>query len=133
MTDAQELADRYVAVWNETDDEARRRAIAALWTPQGAHYVGEREAHGHAALEQRIAGSHDKNVRLNRNRFRAVRNARALRDVVTFNWEMLPQDGVQVLATGLEFLIVDAAGQILVDYQFVVAGAPAPAIANSSA
>lgn len=129
MTDAQRLADRYVAVWNETDHEARRQAIAALWTPQGAHYIGEREAHGYAALEQRIAGSHDKNVRLNRNRFRAVRNARALRDVVTFNWEMLPRDGEQVLATGLEFLIVDPAGRILVDYQFVLANAPAAAAA----
>ena len=127
MTDAQRLADRYVAVWNETDAEARREMITALWTPEGAHYVDTREARGYAALEQRIAGSHEKNVRLNRNRFRAVPNARALRDVVTFNWEMLPQDGERVLATGLEILIVDRAGQILVDYQLVLAGAPAAA------
>jgi hypothetical protein len=129
MIDAQQLADRYVAVWNETDAEARRHAIMSLWVPDGLHYVDTREARDYAALEQRIAGSHDKNVRVNRNTFRAVRNARALRDVVTFNWEMRPQDSERVLATGLEILIVDDAGKILVDYQFVLGRAPAGAAA----
>ena len=30
MNYAQRLADRYVAVWNETDPDHRRRAIAEL-------------------------------------------------------------------------------------------------------
>ena len=129
MIDAQQLADRYVAVWNEIDAEARRQAIAGLWAPDGQHYADAREARGYGALEQRIANSHDKNVRMSRNCFRAVRNARALRDVVTFNWEMRPQDGERVLAAGLEILIVDDEGRILVDYQFVFGRAPAVAAA----
>ena len=129
MTDAQRLADRYVTVWNETDPQKRREAIACLWVTNGLHYVDTREARGYAALEQRIAGSHEKNVRINRNRFRAVQNARALREVVTFNWEMLPQDGEQVLATGLEILLTDPEGRILVDYQFVLGRPPAAAAA----
>lgn len=116
--DAQALADRYVAVWNETDEERRREAIAALWVPDGQHYVGAREARGYEALEERIRGSHEKNVRDDGNRFRAASNARLLHDVVTFYWEMLPADGDTVLATGLEYLSVDGEGRILVDYQF---------------
>jgi len=54
MNDAQYLADRYVAVWNETDPDRRRRAIAELWTPDGRHCVDTREAHGYDALEKRI-------------------------------------------------------------------------------
>ena len=123
---AQDLADRYVAVWNEPDAEARRRAIAALWAPDGGHYIGTREAHGYAALEQRIAGSHQKNVRDGGNRFRVVTGARALRDVVTFFWEMLPAGSETVVATGLEFLIVDDQGRIITDYQFVLDRALAP-------
>ena len=118
MSSAQQLADRYVAVWNETEAEPRRRAIAALWTPEGRHYVGEREAVGYAALEQRIVGSHEKNVRDGGHRFRAAQDARALRDVVTFHWEMLPANGDMVVASGLEVLVVNDAGRILVDYQF---------------
>lgn len=126
MTDAkpinaQALVDRYVDVWNETDEERRRAAIVALWAPDGQHYVGTREARGYEALEARIRGSHEKNVRDDGNRFRAASNVRLPHDVVTFYWEMLPADSDTVLATGLEFLAVDDGGRILVDYQFVPA------------
>ena len=118
---AQQLAEHYVAVWNEPDPEARRDAIAQLWLPDGAHYVTTREARGYAALEQRIIGSHDKNVRDAGFMFRAVKNAQALRDMVTFNWEMIRPSSTDVLAVGLEFLQLDADGRIASDFQFIVA------------
>jgi hypothetical protein len=102
-------------------------AIADLWVADGLHYVGTHEARGYDALEPRITGSHAKNVRDGGHRFRAVQGARALRDVVTFFWEMVPADGEEVVATGLESLIVDADGRIRVDYQFVLDRALAPA------
>jgi hypothetical protein len=118
MFNAQELANRYVAVWNETDPERRRQQIAALWVPDGQHYVDVREARGHAALEQRIIGSFNKNVRDLGHRFRAVQDARTLRDIVTFHWEMLSA-GDRVVGRGIVVLSVDADGRILVDYLFV--------------
>ena len=118
MLDPQTLADRYVAVWNEKDEARRRDAIASLWVPNGQHYVQGREAQGYEPLEKRIRGSHEKNVRDDGNRFRAAPGARRLRDVVTFYWEMLPANGDTVLVRGLEFLIVDDEGRILIDYQF---------------
>lgn len=120
MDTPQQLADRYVAVWNETDPERRRHAIADLWTADGQHYVNAREVRGLDALDQRVTGSHEKNVRDNGYRFRAKPDARALHDVVTFHWEMLPADSEAVVATGLEFLIVDPQGRILIDYQFIL-------------
>jgi hypothetical protein len=117
---AQQLAERYVAVWNEPNPAVRRDAIAQLWLPDGVHYVTTREARGYAALEQRIVGSHDKNVRDGGFMFRAVKNAQALRDVVTFNWEMIRPVTGEVLAVGLEFLQVDADGRIVTDFQFIV-------------
>lgn len=119
--DPQQLADRYAAVWNEADPAARREAIARLWVPDGTHYVTTREARGHAALEARIAEAHDKNVRTNGHAFRAVKNAQTLRDVVTFNWQMVRPATGEVLAVGLEFLHVDAQGRVVSDYQFIVA------------
>ena len=119
--DAQQLADRYTAVWNEADPDARRAAIAQLWLPDGVHYVGTREACGYAALEQRIIGSHEKNVRDAGNCFRAMPDAQALRGVVTFHWQMVRPGTQEVLATGLEFLQVDADGRIACDHQFIVA------------
>lgn len=120
MSEAQQLADRYADVWNATDAVARRKAIAELWAPDGLHYVRTLEARGHEALEKRIIGSHEKNVMVGGYRFRAARNAQALRNVVTFNWEMVPAAGGAVAAVGLEFLVVDDQGRIACDYQFIV-------------
>jgi hypothetical protein len=121
MTHPQDLADRYTAVWNESDPSARRKAIAALWAADGVHYVRTLEARGYDALEQRVTGSYSKNVGGAGNRFRAVPNAQILRDTVTFNWEMVAPDGRKVLAVGLEFLRLDDRGRIVADYQFIVA------------
>jgi hypothetical protein len=119
MTDVQNIADRYIAVWTEADPSARRDAIAELWIPEGRHYVGTRSVQGYDALEKRITESHEKWVRDKRNRFRAI-DAKGLHDSVTFYWEMLPPDGDTVLAVGLEFLILNEQGRILTDYQYVV-------------
>ena len=32
---AEQLADRYMALWNEPDADRRRRMIAELWTEDG--------------------------------------------------------------------------------------------------
>ena len=48
-----------------------------------------------------------------------MKNAQALRNSVTFNWEMVAPDG-SVAVAGLEFLVVDELDRILVDYQFIV-------------
>lgn len=117
---AQALADRYTAAWNQPDATARAAEIRALWTENGEHYVREREVRGYEQLYVRVAGSYEKNVLGNGFRFRAVADAQRLRDVVTFHWEMIrPQSG-EVLATGFEVLQLDADGKILVDYQFLV-------------
>ena len=119
MEQAQEIANRYIAVWHESDAQIRRDLIARLWVEDGLHYVGEREAHGYDALEKRIIGSYETNVRDGGHRFRAA-NARTLRDVVTFDWEMIPAGGGEVLATGREILLLAEDRRILVDYQFVL-------------
>ena len=37
MSDHTTLAERYIAAWNETDADARHRAVAALWTDDGRY------------------------------------------------------------------------------------------------
>src|SRR5918998_4556238 len=36
---AAELAEKYIALWNEPDDERRGRMIAELWTEDGRHIL----------------------------------------------------------------------------------------------
>jgi len=119
MDESQNLADRYVDVWNETDQERRRIGIAELWVPEGIHYVSTFKAAGYDELEKRIIRSHQTNVLDGNFRFRTVKNARKLHDIVTFNWEMIAVTG-EISAAGLEFLTIDENSRILVDYQFIL-------------
>jgi hypothetical protein len=47
MLNAQTLADRYVAAWNEPDAAKRSSAITALWAPDA---MGRKGPCGYAAL-----------------------------------------------------------------------------------
>ena len=101
MLDAQTLADRYVAVWNER--RARRRGPSprfgcpmASTSSLGARRKAMRSGRSGS-------GSHEKNVRIDGNRFRAARGARLLRNVVKFYGDAAG-NGDTVLARGLKEL-----------------------------
>lgn len=120
MHDAQQLAERYAALWNEVDSVKRRAAIVRLWRADGRHFVRTTHVQGHDALEQRVSGSHEKNVRDAGYAFRIAGQAQQLPGVVTFNWQMVKPATGEVVATGLEFLELDGDGRIISDYQFIV-------------
>jgi len=136
MTNPNELADRYVALWNEPEPERRRAAIAALWTEDGAQILqppqeiraaaaapgigmtAVLEARGHAALEARATSAHEQFIAGGDFTFRRRENVQRLGDVVKFNWEMVSGSGV-VAGVGLEFLVLAPDGRIRTDYQFI--------------
>jgi hypothetical protein len=136
MRDPNELADRYVALWNEPDPDQRRQLIEELWTEDGAHLLqppqaireiaarpgiglsATLEARGHTALEARATSAHEAFVASGAFRFRRRDNVERLADIVKFNWEMVSTDG-EVVGVGLEFLLMAPDGRIRRDYQFI--------------
>jgi hypothetical protein len=121
MPTPQDIAERYVALWNETDAVRRRQLVEAFFAPGAEHYVRAREAIGYDALEQRVTGSHEKNVRDAGNSFRAAPGAQQLKNVVTFHWEMTAAEDLdKVVAVGLEFVTIDEQRRAVADYQFIV-------------
>ncbi|PPK68299.1 hypothetical protein V5P93_004596 [Actinokineospora auranticolor] len=134
MSDPIELADRYVAVWNEPDADARRAAVGDLWARDGRHILqppGEVvkaaddlglttvfEARGHAELTRRVRLAHEEFVAPGEYTFRRRDDVARLRDAVKFSWEMVSADG-EVAGVGTEFLLLDADGRIVADYQFI--------------
>ncbi|MFO6419860.1 hypothetical protein ACLBKS_06630 [Hylemonella sp. W303a] len=121
MSHPQQLAERYAALWNEPDPIRRKAAIAQLWTADGRHFVKTQEVCGHEALERRVQASHEKNVRDAGCKFRISGVAQQLPGVVTFHWQMVFAATDEVMATGLEFLALNAQGVIVADYQFILA------------
>ncbi|XVQ87926.1 nuclear transport factor 2 family protein [Microbispora siamensis] len=119
MNDLNDLARRYVAVWNEPDAAVRREMIAQLFAPDAAHYTPSMEAHGHAELEVRIATSYGKWVAPGGYVFRAVENADGHHGAVRFNWEMVRTASGEVDSVGFDFLTLDEDGRIRTDHQFI--------------
>ena len=138
MTDTADLAAKYLALWNEPDADRRRRTIAELWTEDGRHILQPPqeirgiaaqpglgltailEARGHTEIEARAASSYEHWVASEGLSFRGRDDADRLGDVVKFHWEAVAKDG-EVIAVGLDFLVLAADGRIERDYTFVVA------------
>jgi hypothetical protein len=136
MRTPHELADRYVALWNEPDPSRRRQLIEELWTEDGVHILqppqeireiaarpgiglaARLEARGHAALEARATSAYEEFIAPGAFSFRRRDNVERVADVVKFNWEMVATDGV-IAGVGLEFLVLAPDGRIRRDYQFI--------------
>src|SRR5829696_9986924 len=134
---AAELAEKYIALWNEPDDERRGRMIAELWTEDGRHILQPPEeirgiaarpgiamtaileARGYEEIEARAASAYEHWVRSEGLSFRGRDDAERLGDVVKFHWEASTKDG-EAFAVGLNFLVLATDGRIQRDYTFVV-------------
>ena len=132
------LADTYVALWNESDPDRRRRTIAELWVQDGRHILQPPqeiravaaqpgiamtailEAQGYEAIEARATSVYEHWVGSEGLSFRGRNDADRLGDVVKFHWEAVAGDG-EVFAVGLSFLVLAADGRIERDYTFIVA------------
>jgi hypothetical protein len=133
---AEELADRYLALWNEPDADRRRRTIAELWTQDARHFVQPPqeiraiaaqpgigltailEARGQQEITARVASAYEHWVGSEGLSFRRRDDAEQLGDVLKFHWEALDKDG-EPFAVGLHVLVLAADGRIERDYTFV--------------
>ncbi|WP_371497178.1 hypothetical protein OG871_14485 [Kitasatospora sp. NBC_00374] len=125
MTAPDTLLDRYVAVWNEPDPAVRHAGVAALWAPDGLHYTQTRAFRGTESLAARVTEAYEQFVGGAGLLFRHRDDLVTHHDAAVFTWEMTPAAGRDVLAVGFDFVLLDEAGRLRVDYQFNEPPAPA--------
>src|SRR5918997_2377249 len=108
---AAELAEQYIALWNEPDTNRRRRMIAELWTEDGRHILQPPEeiraiaarpglamtaileARGYEEIEARAASAYEHWVGSEGRSFQGRDDAERPGDVVKFHWEAIAKDG----------------------------------------
>ena len=136
MLNTIELADRYVAVWNEPSVEDRRVAVGELWAEDGVHLLQPPDevvqaadglgltavfqARGHDALAARIGRAYEEFVATGQMTFRRRGDVQRVQDAVRLGWEAVSGGG-DVVGRGTDFLVLGADGRIRFDYQFVEA------------
>lgn len=97
-TEATQLADAYLAIWNERDGDARRALIAATWTPDGLYLDPMLRGEGHDGIHAAIGGAQPLFPGLN---FRRNSEVDTHNDRMRFTWE-LGEEGEPPAMAGLD-------------------------------
>lgn len=111
-----EVAERYIAAWNEPDDDARVRVIAGLWTGDGTYTDPLADVEGHDAIGAVISGVREQ---FPGHVFRLLDDVDAHHDVVRFGWELVPEGGGESVVIGFDVAVVSGDGRLRAVYGFL--------------
>ncbi|MEQ4719370.1 nuclear transport factor 2 family protein [Nonomuraea sp. B19D2] len=102
------LTERYCAAWNETDAEARAKAVAELWTEDGTYTDPLADVSGHAAIAAVIEGAQGMFPGLV---FTPGEVHDAHHNIARFTWHLGPEGGEPV-AVGFDVVQLAEDGRI---------------------
>ncbi len=106
----QALVDRYLAAWNETDAERRRKLIASTYTETARYLDPMMAGENQAGIDAMIEAAQGQFAGL---RFRQTGTADGHHDRVRFSWELVPAQaqGPAVVA-GTDFGLLAPDGRL---------------------
>ena len=105
MTD---IAERYLAVWNETEEDARRTLVDDLFAPDATYVDPMVDARGRDEIHATIGAVQ---AQFPGFVFTAVGTADAHHRQARFGWGLGP-DGAEPLVVGFDVAVTDDAGRI---------------------
>jgi hypothetical protein len=115
MTEFADVAQRYIAAWNETDPQTRTDRVSALWAADGSYVDPLADVRGREQIAALIAGVQDQFpgfvFRLHGDVDGHHRQAR-------FSWELGPSEGEAPVA-GSDVVTLDDEGRIASVYGFL--------------
>lgn len=103
MTNAADIAETYIAAWNETDAKARRAMIADTWAVDAIYMDPLAAVEGHDGLDALIAGVQE---RFPGFRFELIGEADGHGENVRFSWGLGPA-GAEAPIKGTDFVQVE--------------------------
>ncbi|MBW0103354.1 nuclear transport factor 2 family protein [Pseudonocardia sp. KRD291] len=113
MTDFDDVARRYIDVFNETDPAARRQKVAALWTAGGTYTDPLADVAGHDGIDGFVAAAQ---AQLAGFEFRLLGPVEGHHDQARFRWEAGPTGalggGAEAPVVGFDVVVTDADGRV---------------------
>lgn len=110
-----ELAGRYIDLWNETDPTARRRRVDELWSDDARYVDPMVDARGHEAIDQAIGAVHDQFPGFV---FRLAGPVDAHHNQGRFTWELGPA-GDEAPIVGFDVAVTDGEGRLQTVFGFL--------------
>ncbi|MGJ5813405.1 nuclear transport factor 2 family protein [Paludibaculum fermentans] len=102
MNHLTELIDRYFAIWNETDADARRTLIASTWTEDATYVDPLIRAQGHDGINAMVEGIQRQ---FDGCQFHRAGQVDEHNDRARFTWELRPA-GDTAIAGGVDFAAI---------------------------
>jgi hypothetical protein len=103
MTDPATIADRYIALWNETNASRRRALLADLWTEDGTYIDPLMQGSGHSQIDALISAVHQ---RFPGFRFSLIGQPDGHGSNIRFSWQLGPE-GADEPIKGTDFATLD--------------------------
>lgn len=119
LLDLDTVVDRYLAVWQAADSDARRAAVAELWAPDAVEFVEGAQFRGHAELTARVAEAYREFVESGRYTVATAGDTTRHDNVVVFTIQLITDTGVAAWEARV-FLVVGEDGLVWQDYQLTV-------------
>jgi hypothetical protein len=104
MTDVATIADRYIALWNETRPERRRALLAEGWTANAAYADPLAKGEGAEEISALIGAVQE---RFPGFRFSLVGRADGYGDKLRFSWALGPEREADMIK-GTDFAVVES-------------------------
>jgi hypothetical protein len=120
MTNYREIADRYLAIWNEPEPQLRRALIEARWSPDGLYVDPLMRAEGRDGIATMIGSAL---ARFPGHGFSLQGEPDGHGRHIRFSWTLAPFDGAAI-AAGTDIAMLDDQGRF-VDVVGFLDGLPA--------
>jgi len=105
----QEIIERYIATWNETNPEARRGLVDSLWAADGSYTDPLADAHGREEIDGLIGAVQDQFPDFV---FTLGGPVDAHHNQARFSWHLGPAADAEPVVIGFDVAILDEDGQI---------------------
>ena len=112
MNNPNDVAEAYLAIWNEANADKRQALIEQLWTPDATYLDPMMQGRGHDGLNAMIGQAQ---LQFPGLRFQRAGDGQAVDNHVRFSWHLLPTDAVDgqsPWAGGTDFCTVADDGRL---------------------
>ncbi|MFI6154051.1 nuclear transport factor 2 family protein [Kitasatospora sp. NPDC051170] len=111
----QQLAERYLAAWNETDPAARRKLVDEVWAEDGRYTDPLAAVAGREAIDGLLGAAQ---AQFPGMRF-TLGPVDAHHDIARFTWNLGPEGAEEPLVIGFDVLTATPDGRIGAVYGFL--------------